>query len=279
MSDYASKRKLPAGRYPVVARPQSPMETPNSGSTIKVLVADAAAMSCQLLVDALQRSHRFDAVAATTRESVIDAVSQHSVQLALISSNFLEDFPGFVRLLGEIRHRAPEVAVIALLDTIGPDAVVESFRAGARGVFSRTDSFQTLCKCIQCVHDGQVWARSEELAFVLDALAQIHPMERQRLDGFRLLSKREEEIARLVAEGLSNREISQRLSLSEHTIKNYLFRTFEKLGVATRVELALYALSQGSGRRDPVLRKGTSSTLTLSKEIAARPPVRPAAKA
>jgi DNA-binding CsgD family transcriptional regulator len=58
------------------------------------------------------------------------------------------------------------------------------------------------------------------------------------------LSPREEEVALLVAEGLSNREISDRLQLSEHTIKNYLFRMFEKLGVNTRVELALYSLEQ-----------------------------------
>jgi DNA-binding NarL/FixJ family response regulator len=70
-------------------------------------------------------------------------------------------------------------------------------------------------------------------------------MENRNLLNSRPLSKREEEISRLVAEGLSNRQISQRLELSEHTIKNYLFRIFEKLGVATRVELALYAVRRG----------------------------------
>jgi transposase len=53
----------------------------------------------------------------------------------------------------------------------------------------------------------------------------------------------------LVAEGYSNREISEQLALSEHTIKNYLFRVFEKLGVTTRVGLTLYALKQGKASR------------------------------
>jgi DNA-binding NarL/FixJ family response regulator len=59
-----------------------------------------------------------------------------------------------------------------------------------------------------------------------------------------ILSKREEQVARLVASGLSNREISKKLGLSQHTVKNYLFRVFEKLGFSTRIELVLYILSQ-----------------------------------
>jgi DNA-binding CsgD family transcriptional regulator len=58
------------------------------------------------------------------------------------------------------------------------------------------------------------------------------------------LSKREEEIARLVATGLSNREVAQRLSLNQHTAENHLFRVYEKLGISTRIELVLYILSR-----------------------------------
>jgi len=60
-----------------------------------------------------------------------------------------------------------------------------------------------------------------------------------------LLSRREVEVVRCVAEGLSNREIAQRLGLTEHTVKNYLFRIFDKLGVSKRVEVVLYAYSLG----------------------------------
>ena len=60
-------------------------------------------------------------------------------------------------------------------------------------------------------------------------------------NGVNLLTNREEDVVRLVAEGLTNREIAERLKLSEHTIKNYVFRIFDKLGINTRVELVLYA--------------------------------------
>jgi len=62
-------------------------------------------------------------------------------------------------------------------------------------------------------------------------------------DSANLLTKREEDLVRLVADGLSNRDIARKLNLSEHTVKNYIFRIFEKLGVSNRVELVLYALS------------------------------------
>ena len=68
-----------------------------------------------------------------------------------------------------------------------------------------------------------------------------------KADGAKLLTKREEDLLRLVAEGLGNRDIAQELNLSEHTVKNYMFRMFEKLGVSSRVELVMYALS-GSKR-------------------------------
>ena len=58
-----------------------------------------------------------------------------------------------------------------------------------------------------------------------------------------LLTRREEEVVRLVADGLKNREIAQRLKVKEHSIRNYIYRIFEKLGVSNRVELILYAFS------------------------------------
>jgi DNA-binding NarL/FixJ family response regulator len=146
--------------------------------------------------------------------------------------------------------------MVVLLDALERNLVVEAFRCGARGVFCRSGSFQALCKCILCVHEGQVWASSAELRFVVEALVDPVPIETRGWPNSRPLSKREEEIAHMVAEGFSNRQISERLVLSEHTIKNYLFRVFEKLGVSTRVELTLYALKRG---RIPLTRRQANS--------------------
>jgi len=217
----------------------------NSGLRTRVLVADAVAMSCQLLVDALLRSKRFDAAAASTPEQVVLALDRHQFDVVLMSTSFAQEPLDGLRFVSEIRDLYRDVSIVVLLDTIERNLVVEAFRCGAYGVFPRSDSFQALCKCILCVHEGQVWASSAELQFVLEALVNPLPIETRGLPSSRPLSKREDEIAHMVAEGFSNREISERLDLSEHTIKNYLFRVFEKLGVSTRVELTLYALKRG----------------------------------
>ena len=217
----------------------------NSGLRTRILVADAVAMSCQLLVDALLRSKRFDAVAATTPEEVVLALDRDRFDVVLISTSFSPEPLDGLRFVSEIRDLYRDVSIVVLLDTVERNLVVEAFRCGAHGVFSRSDSFQALCKCILCVQEGQVWASSAELQFVLEALVNPIPIETRALPNSRPLSKREDEIAHMVAEGFSNREISERLDLSEHTIKNYLFRVFEKLGVSTRVELTLYALKRG----------------------------------
>jgi DNA-binding CsgD family transcriptional regulator len=94
------------------------------------------------------------------------------------------------------------------------------------------------------VRDGQIWASNPQLEGIFQALMQVPSRSVTGPEAIAVLSKREEEIARLVASGLSNREISTKLGLSQHTIKNYLFRIFEKFGFSTRVELALYMLNQ-----------------------------------
>ena len=168
-----------------------------------------------------------------------------SFDVVLISTGFSPEPLEGLRFVSEVRNLHREVSIVVLLDALERNLVVEAFRCGAQGVFCRSDSFQALCKCILCVHEGQVWASSAELEFVLDALVDPLPIETRGSPSSRPLSKREEEIAHMVAEGFSNRQISERLDLSEHTIKNYLFRVFEKLGVSTRVELTLYALKRG----------------------------------
>jgi DNA-binding NarL/FixJ family response regulator len=125
--------------------------------------------------------------------------------------------------------------------------VVEAFRAGASGIFSTDQSSELLCKCIHAVHEGQVWASSKEWRFVIDALGHSLPAKTVSLRGRSLLTKREEGVVHLVAEGMTNRDISQELKLSEHTVRNCLFRIFNKVGASNRLELALYAIDRREG--------------------------------
>jgi DNA-binding NarL/FixJ family response regulator len=217
---------------------------------IRVLAADSTSMSTQLLVEALARDTQLIMIEGPSNgAAILNLIKREHAQVAVISAK-LGDSNGGFELIRQIREQSPSTRVIVLLDASERTAVIESFRAGAQGVFCRTEPFRHLNKCIQCVHQGQVWANATEFQYVIEALAK-PPLADFHANGGSLLSAREVDVVRCVAEGLTNREIAQRLKLTEHTVKNYLFRIFDKLGVSSRVEVVLYALGNGGPRPTP----------------------------
>jgi len=144
----------------------------------------------------------------------------------------------------------PAINKVSLLDNYNRDLVVNAFRSGARGLFCFSEyPFRMLCKCLQSVHQGQVWANNTQFQYLLETVSQVASLRMVNPRGMRLLTPREELVVALVADGLSNREVAQELNLSEHTIKKYLFRIFDKLGISSRVELVLYAVNHGGARQ------------------------------
>jgi two-component system nitrate/nitrite response regulator NarL len=217
----------------------------NSERRIRVLIADGSLLRSQLLADGLGGDDQFEIATAEASEQVLQCLVKNPFEVLLVSSGHGENGASGLQIAREAWKVCPALSIVFLMDVLERQAVIEAFRCGARGVIGRSDSLESLRKCIVRVTEGQVWASSAQLDFLLEALVEPMTIENDGESSARPLSKREEEIARLVAEGCSNRQISERLKLSEHTIKNYLFRVFEKLGVSTRVELTLYALNRG----------------------------------
>jgi len=213
---------------------------------IDLLIADHSPMDCQLLRNAFKRPRipvRVIACAVSQSE-IIRSIDSHSPDVALISDS-LQDGPltGFA-VLRELRDSFPKTKVVVLLKSAREDLVIDAFRAGARGVFCRTEPLEKLCKCIQAVHQGQIWATSCQLRSVMDAFASAAPLRLASAQGRALLTKREGDVVKLVIEGYTNRDVAEKLGLTEHTVSNYLFRIYEKLGISSRVELVLYSLKQ-----------------------------------
>jgi len=220
---------------------------PEITEVIRVLAADSTRMNSQLLTSALERDKRFEVLEPVSEtKAIIAAVMEDKPAVVMISAHLDDDPRKGFEVARELRALRPETRVVMLLDHSDRSLVIEAFRVGARGVFCRSESMKALAKCIQRVSEGQVWANSRELRFLLEALGEALPMRIVDTRGAGLLSRREQEVVRCVAEGLSNREIAQRLGLTEHTVKNYLFRIFDKLGVSKRVEVVLYAYSMGN---------------------------------
>lgn len=217
-----------------------------STERISVFLAESSVLACQLLSDALRRLDESIEILACESDSrgFLLRLAECQPDIALISSTLCDGSVAGFKVLYEMRAQYPAVRPIIVLDTPDKDLIVTAFRTGALGTVFRTDPIDLLHKAIRSVYAGQVWANSRQMRYVLEALSTSISPCLLNARGENLLSQRQQQLVSLVAEGLSNREIAARMHLSEHTVKNYLFRIFEKLGISNRVELIMYSMSQ-----------------------------------
>lgn len=219
-----------------------PVET----EIVKVLVADSGPIQSQLLARALKSRREFQVSVVTLEASAIrESMQSNPADVVLIAGNHQPD----LSLLRWLRISYPKVFPVLLAENEDRELVVNAFRAGAKGVFLFTHTpFPMLCKCIHCVYRGQIWINSPQMNYVLDALSEVPTLRVVNSNGRFLLTPREEQVVALVADGLTNRGVAVELGLSEHTIKKYLLRIFDKVGISSRVELVLYAMSHSENR-------------------------------
>jgi two-component system, NarL family, nitrate/nitrite response regulator NarL len=137
------------------------------------------------------------------------------------------------------------VRVILLTAAAEKNQIVEALQLGARGVVLKDSATQLLLKAIQTVMAGEYWVGRESVSNLvqyLRTLVQSSGEEaRQKKFG---LTPRELEIVSAVVAGYANREIAEYFKISEDTVKHHLSNIFDKLGVSTRLELALFAVNQ-----------------------------------
>lgn len=206
-------------------------------ATPRVLVYDSSALQCDLLTTSLESLRpEFEIEGANDLESLNALLTKDANCVVIISD---ATSGSTITLTKQLRARFPELPFILLLQEGRLDRVIDAFRTGARGIVYSNEKLDQLAKCVDCVSRGEVWVRRAELALIFDGLSK-SDVRVTDATGRVLLSPREEEISQLVAEGMSNREVSRTLKISESTVKNSIFHIFEKLGISNRVELARY---------------------------------------
>jgi DNA-binding NarL/FixJ family response regulator len=201
-------------------------------------------MGCELLAHELEKSvYGIQVIGAFSSSLNVDPDLARAADVALISS-VLKEGPqsGFTVL--RTLHSFKNVRCVMLLNDDSRELVLDAFRWGACGVCGRNDSCEILCKCVRRVHEGQVWANNHQVHYLLTAFESESPRVKGYMRRKVPLTRREEEIVSLVTAGKTNRDIAQQLELSEHTIKNHLFRLFRKLGVSSRSQLVAHTLQQ-----------------------------------
>ena len=205
-------------------------------------------MQAQLLTSALRRRSEFRvSICAVDSDSILEAVAATPAAVVILSLNRSLSVAGQMAAMRRVHLSHPALAKVLLVESYDRELVVNAFRSGARGIFCISDTqFGLLCRCIQRVADGQVWANTEQTTFLLDMVSEVPALRVLNSRGHQILTPREEQVVALVADGLSNLQTAAELNLSEHTVKKYLFRIFDKLGVSSRVELVLYAVNHGA---------------------------------
>jgi two-component system nitrate/nitrite response regulator NarL len=145
---------------------------------------------------------------------------------------------GGLALLDAINREQLAVRTVVLTAAISDDEVAQAVQKGIGGLVLKESAPEQLLECVRRVHAGEHWLDPDAMSRVMHPAAQTDHAAAERAAG---LTGREREVVKMIAAGLRNRDIGERLSISENTVKVHLHNIYEKLGVEGRMELLLLA--------------------------------------
>jgi DNA-binding NarL/FixJ family response regulator len=219
-------------------------------SKIRIVVADDHPIFRDGLCKLLALEEDFEVVAqAQDGRQVLDVLQQHEPDILLLDLKM----PGLDGLatLQRLQVARNKTRVIVLTASDDKNEFVQAMKLGTSGIVLKQTATELLIKSIRKVHAGEIWLDSHTTAAVIRTFVaadeapapppqQLSPAPRDRERS--PLSQREREIVALVAQGFKNKEMAEKMFISEQTVKNHLHNIFDKLGVSDRLELALYAI-------------------------------------
>lgn len=214
---------------------------------IRVMVADDHTMFREAIVHYLNAQEEIEVIkeAADGHETL--ALVGEARPAVLLLDLVMPDLDG-LEILRQVRERSPETRVLILTGYFDEGLVLQALQQGAIGYFLKGGSTAGLVKAIRAVANGEAWVERNLIGKFLDDLPRANRRQnpKEKLGNQRgVLTKREEEVTRLVAMGHSNKEIADRLSITDKTVKTHLTSIFKKVDASHRVQLALHALQRG----------------------------------
>jgi two-component system nitrate/nitrite response regulator NarL len=210
----------------------------------KALIVGRDSLSSALLAETLMHSLGWNAIAMQSAD-LLKAAGTSEPFLLIISSDVSSKLGSGFDLAARISSAHPNASIVILLDSPTREAVIKAFHSGARGVFYRQEPIADFIDCVEHVRRGSIWAGREVSDIFLETFRCLPAPSSPMAGDSKSLTKRELQVVQCAARGKPNKVIASELFLSEHTVKNYLFRAFEKLGVSSRVELLFHLTMQG----------------------------------
>jgi len=213
--------------------------------TIRVMVADDHPIVREGIRKLLELEEDIEVVAeASDGREVLETVKETKPDIVLLDLKM----PGLdgLSVLQTLQHLKTGSKTIVLTASEDKNEWVQAMKLGCSGIVVKQTPPELIVKSIRKVHEGEIWLDSHTTAAVMRQFASPDGgVGRRRGRGRSPLSNREREIVALVAQGYRNREMAEKMFISEQTVKNHLHNIFDKLGVSDRLELALYAIHKG----------------------------------
>lgn len=207
--------------------------------TATVLIADDHPIVLEGLVALFHGSGHSVIARCTSGLEVLDALQRVAPDILVLDLNMPP--PDGLEIARTLRQRGHPAKIVLLSSNLDDGEIIEAMRLGIDGIVLKETAAQQLIVCLDTVRQGRRWFDPEVAARALNTAMRQGPAARPADQ----LTARELDVARLVARGMRNKEVARALTITEGTVKMYLHNIYEKLNVASRVELANLAREQG----------------------------------
>jgi DNA-binding NarL/FixJ family response regulator len=203
----------------------------------RVIIADDHPIVLEGLTQLFAGEKDFDVVArCSTGDEALSALRRVRPDIAVLDIRM----PGIngMELLRHVYDEGLPTRVVLLTAEISDDAVVEAVRLGVAGIVLKEMAPRVLLQSVRAVAAGEKWLDDGAMRRALDKMMR---REAGLADAVRVLTPRELEVVKMVATGMRNKQIAERLNITEGTVKIHLHSIYQKTGVSGRVELSIYA--------------------------------------
>jgi DNA-binding NarL/FixJ family response regulator len=219
---------------------------PTAEEPIRLLLVDDHAVVRAGLRMIIQSRSRMTIVGeAANRNEALALAASKSSDIILLDLDLGGD--SGVAVIAELTAAAPEARIIVLTGLRDPEAHQQAVLLGAMGIVKKERAADVLINAIERVHAGEAWLEPTLMAGVLTEMTRSVKAKKADPEDIKIaaLTNREREVIALIGEGIKNKEIADRLFISETTVRHHLTSIFDKLGVADRVALLIYAFRHG----------------------------------
>ena len=235
------------GSTPVNVAQSEVLQVEDGKGTIRVIVADTQAIFRAGLrkIFALEDDIRVVGQAETLPQTLA-AMQRFSADILIFEAALAQNSSDAI---SDLLRQSGSCHLVVVLQEPDQEMTLELFRRGAHGVVSREVEPETLVDCLRKVAQGEPWLEAKAIGWVLEA----YRTQGLRPTGSRpkvQLTPKESLIVSCVTQGMKNKEIALRVGTTEQVVKNYLRKVYDKLGVADRLELALYCLNHRVAERE-----------------------------